>query len=133
MTINFKSFFVLISAFLINVQFAASVEPAHSEYFFYSEQVTEPTLLAKQENAVLFAQLLINEIVTKDGFQNSAFIGHLFNQAHVKRSEYQLLQRLVFIQQRYVWLSLTADNFLATRLPSLFLAESDTPNISQLS
>ena len=133
MTTNFKSFFLFISAFLINVQFTTPVDPAVTEESYFSEQVTELVSLERQENAVLFAQFLINEIVDKNSFQQSSFIGSQFNQDHANRQKYQQQQSLALNHQRVIQLKINSDDYLIHFYQQSFFDENNTSALFQLS
>jgi len=133
MASNFKSFFLFISAFLINVHFTTPVEPTVTEGTHFSETVTETALLEAQENSVLFAQFLINEIVEQDSFQNYSSVEFQLNQSHITRRGYELLQQVAFNHQKIVQLSMKTDDYLFQYQPQVISDKASSPALFQLS
>ena len=133
MAINFKSFFLFISAFLLNVQFVTPIDPATSEASYYSEQVSELVDLDRQEDTILFAQALFSELAELDTYHHFPVTTFVFNQDQVSRQQYQARLQLAFKNQSDTQLKISSNDHLIHMYHQSFSDESNTSALFQIS
>ena len=112
MKLNFKSFFLFLSTFLLSTQFATCIHSDSTQQSYYAEQVTEAVLLEKQEGVFLFAQCLLNQIVELKFSCHSPFIGLQFNHSLTQLQFYHGQQQLALNHQKLVQLIVKSDDYL---------------------